>query len=477
MKTALPKLSLVIAWAAMTLSAQDAKTVLENALKTMGDPQTIEYSGTGMNAFFGQALTAGKEWPRRNLTSYSRRINYGQKSSREDFVFEAQVFGGQRQNQIVNGDRAWTDGPNGPVPQLAAADERQLQIWLTPHGFLKGALASGNATVKSRTEAGKKVNVVTFTALGKYKVEGTIDSNNLVIKTETHVPNPVLGDTEIVTMYSDYKDWNGVKFPQKIVQIEGGYPVNEFTVDRVQPNAPVDIAVPPSVQAAAAPPVKVESSKIADGVWFLGGGSHHSVVVEFDNYTAIIEAPLSEERSLAVIGEAKKLVPGKPIRYLINTHHHFDHSGGLRTYAAEGVTIITDDSNKAYFEKTLMAPATLAPDEQAKARKKPKIIGVKDRYELSDGKQKIDVYATKGDTHTNELMIAYLPGPKILVEADSYSPGPPNAPAPPMPPPNAVALYDNIQRLKLEPQTIVGIHGRGPVSYSEFLKFIGKSQS
>ena len=90
---------------------------------------------------------------------------------------------------------------------------------------------------------------------------------------------------------------------------------------------------------------------MGDGVWYLIGGSHHSLVVEFNDYIAIIEAPLSEERSMAVIAEAKKLVPNKPIKYLLMTHHHFDHTGGLRTYAAEGVTIVTNQSNVALLRE------------------------------------------------------------------------------------------------------------------------------
>jgi glyoxylase-like metal-dependent hydrolase (beta-lactamase superfamily II) len=462
---------------AATLFAEDAKTVLQNAQKAMGSVQSVQLSGTGMNAFFGQALSAGKEWPRRDLESVAVAINYQQKSDRIEYVFKTPgVFGGQRQNSVVNGDKAWTVGANGAAnPQLAAAEERQLQIWMTPHGFLQAAVAAGNATVKSRTENGRKVNVVSFTAMNKFKLDGTIDSDGLVTKVETRFPNPVLGDMPYVFTYSDYKDFGGIKFPTKIVQSEGGFSVNELTLTSVQPNAPVDIPVPANVQSATMPVVTVATTKIADGVWFLGGGSHHSLVIEFNNFITVIEAPLTEERSEAVIAEAKKLVPNKPIKYLVNTHHHFDHSGGLRTYVAEGVTIVTNAANKPYWEKAFMAPATIAPDEQSKAHKKPSIQAVADKYVITDGKQTIEVYNTVGDGHTNELMIAYILPAKILVEADSYSPGPPNTPPPSPVPPNALVLYDNIQRLKLDPVTVVGIHGRGPVPMAEFLKFVGKS--
>jgi glyoxylase-like metal-dependent hydrolase (beta-lactamase superfamily II) len=251
--------------------------------------------------------------------------------------------------------------------------------------------------------------------------------------------------------------------------------VNELTVSSVQPNAPVDLAIPANVQAATIPAVTVATSKIADGVWFLGGGSHHSVVVEFNNFITVIEGPLTEERSLAVIAEAKKLAPNKPIKYLVSTHHHFDHSGGLRTYVAEGATIVTNASNKPYWEKTFMAPATIVPDAQSKAHRKPSIQAVTDKYVITDGKQSIEIYNTTGDSHSDELMVAYILPAKVLVEADSYSPGPANAPPPNPVPPNALVLYDNIQRLKLDVSTVVGIHGRGPVPMAEFLKFVGKS--
>ena len=205
------------------------------------------------------------------------------------------------------------------------------------------------------------------------------------------------------------------------------------------------------------------------------GGSHHSVVVEFDQYLAVAEAPLTEERSLAVIAEAKKLAPNKPVKYVLTTHHHFDHSGGLRTYVAEGATVVTHQSNVPYFEKTLVAPATLVPDAQAKSPKMPTFQGVSDKSVITDGKQTIEIYATGGDTHTNEYTLIYLPKQRILVEGDAYSPGPADAPPPPMPPPNAVKLHDEIERLKLNVATIAAIHGRGAVPLAELKKFIGKS--
>src|SRR6266705_105668 len=173
-------IALSMAMTACSLMSPDAKSVVSSAQKAMGSPKSIQYSGTGMNAFFGQALTAGKEWPRRNLTSYTRTINYDQKSSKEEMSFAQPTFGGQQQNAEVNGDKAWNMGPNGPVPQVAAVEGRQLQILLTPHGFVRAALAAGNATL-SGTEG---ASVISFTALRNYKLNGTIDAQNLVTQIE-----------------------------------------------------------------------------------------------------------------------------------------------------------------------------------------------------------------------------------------------------------------------------------------------------
>jgi glyoxylase-like metal-dependent hydrolase (beta-lactamase superfamily II) len=450
--------------------SKDAASVVRDAQSAMGNVTSIQYSGTGMNAFFGQALTAGEEWPRRDLASYTKTINYEQRSARDELNFAQAVFGGQQQNAQVNGDKAWNVGANGPVSQPAAAEERQLHIWLTPHGFLKAAAAASDAML-TEDEGSSRIS---FTALGKYKVDGTIDQANHVTRVATQIANPVLGDTDIVATYSEYRDFGGIQFPGKILIEQGGFPLWDLTINAVMPNAALDLTVPENVAAATVPPVQTMSTQLAPGVWHITGGSHHSVIVAFDEYVAVAEAPLDEQRSLAVLAEVKKLVPDKPVRYVLTTHHHFDHTGGLRTYAAEGATIVTHQSNVPYFAKTLMAPATISPDMQAKNQRMPMLQGVSDKYEISDGKQTIQVYATKGDTHTNEYTLIYLPRQRILIEGDAFSPGPPDAPPPATPPPNAVALYDSMQQLKLNVATIAPIHGRGAVPVAELRKFIGR---
>ena len=201
---------------------------------------------------------------------------------------------------------------------------------------------------------------------------------------------------------TDYKDFGDIKFPTHIVETEGGRPILDLAITKAQANVRnAALQVPGPVQQATLPPVRVASQKVADGVWFLSGGTHNSILVEFKDYVVVVEAPLNEARSPAVIAEVKKLVPGKPIKYLINTHHHFDHSGGIRTYVAEGATVITNEGNKSFYQQAWKQPRTLDPDELAKNPKKPTFITYKDKYVLSDGTRELDIYRSRETTTTS----------------------------------------------------------------------------
>jgi len=455
-------------------SAQDAKNVLQSGSKAMGDVKSIQYSGSGHVGALGQAFTPGGAWPINDIKSYTRTIDYGSKSAREEMTLVEPTpirkggggpfAGEQKQVNLVSGQYAWNQPGNAAQPALAAADERQLQIWLTPHGFLKAAMEN-NATAKK----GNGGTVVSFTE-GKFKVNGTIDSQGMVTRTETRLANPVLGDMPVETDYSGYKDFNGVKFPTTIVQKEGGAPVLDLTVSDVRANPDLALTVPDNVKSAKLPPVNVTNQKLADGVWFLAGGTHNSVLVEFPNYAVMIESPLNDARAAGIMAEAQKLVPEKPIKYLINTHDHFDHAGGVRYFVAEGATVITQDMNKPFYEQAWKAPRTLEPDHQAQKPKKATFITFKDKYVLSDGGREIDIYRIPGDIHNTVMSMVYMPKEKILVEADDFTPPAPNAPsAGPRSHAGTVLLYQDLQQMKLDVATIAPLHGF-VVPFSELQK-------
>jgi len=227
--------------------------------------------------------------------------------------------------------------------------DRQFQLWSTPHGVIKAAMA-GKGTMEGRT--------IAFGVPGRFKATATLDAANLIERVDATMANPVLGDMAVTVSYADYRDFGGVKFPTKIRQSYGGFPALDLTVTEVKPNVAADIAVPDNVKQATNPYVLVTTQKAADGVWYVTGGSHHSVVIEMKDHVIVVEGPLNDDRALAVIKEARTLVPNKPIKYLVVSHHHFDHSGGVRAFAGEGATLITHDASRLFFERIVAAPAT-----------------------------------------------------------------------------------------------------------------------
>jgi glyoxylase-like metal-dependent hydrolase (beta-lactamase superfamily II) len=103
-------------------------------------------------------------------------------------------------------------------------------------------------------------------------------------------------------------------------------------------------------------------------------GAYNALAVEFADHILLFEpGPQNEARAQAIIAEAKRVIPNKPIRYGVISHHHFDHTSGLPAVVAEGITIVTAETNRAFFMNALSAPRTLAPDSMSKSGKKPKV--------------------------------------------------------------------------------------------------------
>src|ERR1019366_165254 len=201
------------------------------------------------------------------------------------------------------------------------------------------------------------------------------------------------------------------------------------------------------------------SEDLGGGFWLVTGG-YGAVVGNFKDYIVVIEAPQNDMRANQIIAEAKRLVPNKPIRYVINTHAHFDHSGGLRAFIAEGATIITYKSNKPYYEKVLKDPHTLVPDtlSQKTPQPKMKIETMTEKKVVTDGEHTIELYHVDNSTHDSGMIMAYLPKKKILVEADEFNVGQANAPTPATINPYHANLLANIERLKLDVDRIIPIH-------------------
>jgi len=519
--------------AAQTVS--DVRAVLEASLKAMGGAnlKTLQYSASGWSSRIGQTYGLAEDWPHYEVADYTRAIDFDAKWSREDYtrrqgkypVLGRPPMAAEHVTSILSGNYAWDmeGGKAVPLTRLyldgvSYADLRQLELAITPHGFLKAALAARDATAitlpivgpsdAGLSQYGRKVTVVSFT-IGKYRVNGTINDKNLVELTDTWFPNPVYGDMDYEMRFTKYKNFDGVQFPTLLHVHQGDPRLNpahnyyEYNVTDVKANVPVaTMAVPDAVRTATVAPVKVESLKLADGVWVLGGGTHNSVLMEFKDFAAVVEAPQNEARSLAVIEEVNRLVANKPIKYVVNTHHHFDHAGGLRTYLSQGTTVITHESNKQYYMDIMFypAPRELQPDRMAlynpmyMISRRPAPIetvasfaggpgGGAAKYVIADGERLMEIFHVQdmayeledpsyaqGNTSADMLMV-YLPKEKILINADLYSP-PAQGAAAPTPTAAMRTLYQNMRKQKLDVARHVPLHGRVGTN-DEFLKIVG----
>jgi glyoxylase-like metal-dependent hydrolase (beta-lactamase superfamily II) len=444
---------------------------------------SVQFSGTGRWFQFGQAPNPTLPWPQFDVSSYTATVDYAAPAARVQMVRKQTVEPNrvrptpveQRPDQYVSGTTAWNmaapaGAPAGAAPaaqlQPAAVEERVMEIWTTPHGFLKAA-AANNATVQQ----GEGSSEVSF-SVGKNRYVGTINEQNEVTSVRTWIDNPVLGDTEVQFTYSGYQDFGGVRFPSRITRVQGGHPVLDLTVSSVTANP--GLTADPPANAPAPAPVTVTVEKLANGVYYLKGGSHHSVAIDQKDHIVVVEGPQNEERSLAVIAKAKETIPNKPIRYLINTHVHFDHSGGLRTYVDEGATIVTHGMNQPYYEKAWAAPHTLNPDRLAQSKKTAMFETFTDKHVLTDGARTIEIHQIAGGGHNDAFAMVYLPAEKILIEGDAYTPAAADAPPPAMPNPFSVNLYENIQRLKLDVRQIAALHGPRLVTLADLRTAIGQ---
>jgi len=467
--------------AAAQSAAENAKAVIDAAAAAMGTAnlQSIQYTGTGSTFPTGQAYLSGGPWPRFTVKKYTMSVNYTVPAMRQELVRiddekppRGGGAGGYNPITFQGGIRPIP----GDIVQNQNTDGRTevgaLNIWLTPHGFLKGAAANA-ATAKTSTVHGKKE--VSFTAFGKYTVTGTLSAQNLVERVRTMMDIGYTGDTLVEGNYSDYRDFGGVKFPMHIVMREGGYSTLDLTAADVRPNSAEALAVSGANPAPGTAGVRTEPQpeKIADGVWFLTPGVEGSILVEFKDYVVLIEAPGNEAYTAAALAEAKRTVPNKPIKYVVNTHHHADHAGGLRAYVAEGIPIITHESHKKYYEEQIFKnPHSLNPDRLARAPRAAILETMKDKRVLTDGDMTLEIHLMRDQPHSEGMLMVYIPKEKLLIQADAYAPRP-GAPPLPAPSPYTTNLVDNIARLKLDVARVVHIHG-GISPYSDVLAAAGR---
>jgi glyoxylase-like metal-dependent hydrolase (beta-lactamase superfamily II) len=463
--------------ACSTTGGSSEPVSLDQASQALKVSQTsaLHIDASGRWFQFGQAPAPGLPWPAFEVSRYSADIDYAAPAARVQITRRQLIEAGRERpapvdqsvDQYVAAAQAWNRGTTDNAPataQPAALAERRAEIWSTPQGFLKAAQAH-----QAKTRATADGTEVSFDVDAKTHYVGWLNGRGEVSRVQTWVDTPVLGDTLVETRFEGYQDFGGVPFPSRIVRSQGGHPVLELKVTQVQAaiNAGTNLAVPAEVASAKPAVVTVAANKLADGVYYLTGGTHHSVLIEQRDHLVVVEAPLNEERSLAVIAKARELAPGKPIKYLVNTHAHFDHSGGLRTFVDAGATIVTNTANRSFYEQAWAAPRSINPDQLALSRKAPRFETFTGKHVLSDGQRSIEIHDIAGNGHNDAFSLVYLPAEKVLVEADAYTPLAANAPAPTARNPYTTNLYQNVLKLKLDVAQIAALHGPRVVALAD----------
>jgi glyoxylase-like metal-dependent hydrolase (beta-lactamase superfamily II) len=458
--------------AASAAFAQNAATVVANAARNMGVEglSSITYYGSGANYNLGQSNNANYPWPRTNVNDYRRTI---------DFSRPALLSTGQTYAVPVTGGPAALAPFTQNIQPTNAAWAQQLEIWVSPWGFLKGA-QQFNATARRRTVDGEQLTELAFDAPVNapngepYRVVGYVNRDNLVTRVDTWLENPVFGDMLVSTKYSDYRDNMGLKYPSAIVQERGGWPTFDAQILGAHAN-PANLTAlmtppaPPGGGGGGPPPggppapPAVASERLANGVYRITGG-YVALAVEFNDHILIFEpAGQNEARAQAIIAEAKRVIPNKPIRYGVLSHHHFDHTSGIGAVVAEGITIVTHEVNEEFFENALSGPRTLAPDAMARSGRKAVIETVGDKRVFTDGTQTVEIHHIQGLPHADGMLIAYIPSARLVAYADMFNlvaPGQPPVPNPPVV--GTQVFVANLERLGLDWENIISVHAPNP---------------
>jgi glyoxylase-like metal-dependent hydrolase (beta-lactamase superfamily II) len=332
-------------------------------------------------------------------------------------------------------------------------------LLLTAAGRAETLRDLGEATFENR-----KQRVITFADSDGSQIALYLDAQTRrVAKLETLADNAVLGDSINEVVFSDYRPVNGVQLPHRVVNKAAGEVVQDLQFSEIKVNtSPADSLFDPPAGAVAAKlvpgPTTVVATKLADGVFFVEGSTHNSLAVVLADSILLIEAPLGEERSQAVIAKLAEVVPGKPVKAVVATHYHYDHSGGLRAHIASGATIYTTAGNREFVTKLAATPHVIKPDTLSRKPGAAKLEVVAGKKVLGDSAHPVELYDVGPSPHVDEMLVAYLPKDKILFVADLFG-IPPQGPIPPGTPANR-DFSDKLKKLGIDVQTIAPAHGR-----------------
>ena len=315
----------------------------------------------------------------------------------------------------------------------------------------------------------------------------------------------IWGDVTYDLVLSDWREVAGVKLPLRRRSELDGRTVSDVQLTQVSINAPVDAArfeVPAELRAGAAKPAirnipyqwvirrqfigtyldsdnasydtrgsqGLRLQEIAPGVHQVQGGSHNSLVVEMSDHLIVFDAPVGDAQSLWLVGQTRARFQGKPIRFLVLTHHHMDHAGGLRGILAEGATLVVGQGAGAHFRRVLAAPTTRNPDLPARSYHMTPILEVPESHVMSDTARRQVVVYVMDNPHARGMLMGWVPHAKLGFVTDVWTPGPP---LPAKPNPGLVSVVNTVNRAGLQPERFAGGHG-GVADYQTLTRLVGQ---
>jgi glyoxylase-like metal-dependent hydrolase (beta-lactamase superfamily II) len=391
------------------------------------------------------------------------------------FIFENRdpapggfVFGGK--NVISAGQGFFVNERDRTVQPLVNANLPAIQfnyVRRLPHLLLALALEQRATTLRYAGEEsfeGRPHHVVIFAASNGVQTNLFFDAKtNLLSKYEQMVTDGVDGDVVQETIFTGYRAVEKIMVPTGRQTRRGGDLVEDVKYIEVRFNTrPADTAFArpegfEDLTGIAPPPAR--ETKLAEGVYLFESGAN-SLVVEFDTYVLVVEPYAGGRGPKPTINKVREMFPTKPVKYVVVTHYHDDHSGGLRSYIANGVTVVTTPANQKFFERMASGTFTLQPDDQTRAPREPQFEFVRDHKRVfTDGKQTVEVIDIGPSPHAEGMLVAYLPKEKLIFQGDlvnlpfsgKYMPTTVND--------TTLQFFDAINRLGLEVQRVAAVHG------------------
>jgi glyoxylase-like metal-dependent hydrolase (beta-lactamase superfamily II) len=473
--------------------SSEARALLEQAAKAMGGmtalralkSQLVESQGKQ----FEHASVERPGGPSRHTADFHSTLTRDLTGPRLRLDWESRLLGRRvetiRYVEVI-------DGPVGLLEESAGKQSRLHPARLASRlreekraaaKLILTALEQKSLKRLADAALGRKVHPVVGFEDGGEEFRVYLDpKTKLPVQTEILEDDPIEGDSRYTLGYSDWRrQADGVLVPFALRYELNGKPLQEERVLSVRHNVPLypeTFSIPDAVRGekAEARPIAsqwllrrvaanfsyqdfgrsppVEMVRLADGVYQVQGTSHNSIVIEMRDHLIVVEAPLYDERSQAVIRAIKERFPAKPIRYVIPTHFHIDHSGGMRGYMAEGAIVAAPQIAKEFYACMAHARHTLRPDALEKNGRAVMIESHDGPRALSDGSRDVVIYPLP-TSHAEDLQVVYLSREKILIEADHASPRKNQI----RPGPLAIELLEGIEKLRLDVATIAGIHG------------------